>query len=145
MAEYTIDKIEYGGNVYKLQDNVSGYVTSDAETTDDAEYSTALTPVATGTTIYTFYIYPTDPDEITLENILKIKVYHNVAPKAEGDYQIYPLIITGISTNKTHSYITVYVKSIYQNVQSTTAYTLSSGNVHFVCPFEVDHITQPTM
>lgn len=25
MAEYTIDKIEYGGNVYKLQDNVSGY------------------------------------------------------------------------------------------------------------------------
>lgn len=27
MAEYTIDKIEYGDNVYKLQDNVSGYVT----------------------------------------------------------------------------------------------------------------------
>ena len=26
MAEYTIDKIEYGDNVYKLQDNVSGYV-----------------------------------------------------------------------------------------------------------------------
>lgn len=26
MAEYTIDKIEYDGNVYKLQDNVSGYV-----------------------------------------------------------------------------------------------------------------------
>ena len=25
MAEYTIDKIEYDGNVYKLQDNVSGY------------------------------------------------------------------------------------------------------------------------
>ena len=27
MAEYTIDKIEYGDNVYKLQDNVSGYIT----------------------------------------------------------------------------------------------------------------------
>lgn len=27
MAEYTIDKIEYGDNVYKLQDSVSGYVT----------------------------------------------------------------------------------------------------------------------
>lgn len=26
MGEYTIDKIEYGGNVYKLQDNVSGYI-----------------------------------------------------------------------------------------------------------------------
>lgn len=116
-----------------------------AETTDDAEYSTALTPVATGTTNHTFYIFPTDPDEITLENILKIKAYHNVATKAEGDYQIYPLIITGISTNKTYSYIAVYVKTIYQDVQSTTAYTLSSGNVHFVCPFEVDHITQPTM
>lgn len=31
MAEYTIDKIEYGGNVYKLQDNVSGYTTSDSD------------------------------------------------------------------------------------------------------------------
>ena len=29
MAEYTIDKIEYDGNVYKLQDNESGYVTTD--------------------------------------------------------------------------------------------------------------------
>ena len=29
MAEYTIDKIEYGGNVYKLQDNESGYVTTE--------------------------------------------------------------------------------------------------------------------
>ena len=28
MAEYTIDKIEYGGNTYKLQDNVSGYTTN---------------------------------------------------------------------------------------------------------------------
>ena len=28
MAEYTIDKIEYNGNVYKLQDNISGYITS---------------------------------------------------------------------------------------------------------------------
>ena len=28
MAEYTIDKIEYGGNVYKLQDNESGFVTT---------------------------------------------------------------------------------------------------------------------
>lgn len=27
MAEYTIDKIEYDSNVYKLQDNVSGYAT----------------------------------------------------------------------------------------------------------------------
>ena len=26
MAEYTIDKIEYSGNVYKLQDNISGYI-----------------------------------------------------------------------------------------------------------------------
>ena len=32
MAEYTIDKIEYGGNVYKLQDNQSGYITSYTET-----------------------------------------------------------------------------------------------------------------
>lgn len=29
MAEYTIDKIEYGDNVYKLQDGVSGYVTTE--------------------------------------------------------------------------------------------------------------------
>lgn len=29
MAEYTIDKIEYGDNVYILQDNVSGYVTTE--------------------------------------------------------------------------------------------------------------------
>jgi len=28
MAEYTIDKIEFGGNTYKLQDNVSGYTTN---------------------------------------------------------------------------------------------------------------------
>lgn len=28
MAEYIIDKIEYGGNVYKLQDNESGYTTN---------------------------------------------------------------------------------------------------------------------
>lgn len=27
MAEYTIDKFSYGGNTYKLQDNVSGYIT----------------------------------------------------------------------------------------------------------------------
>lgn len=32
MAEYTIDKIEYDSNVYKLQDNVSGYITSSALT-----------------------------------------------------------------------------------------------------------------
>ena len=29
MATYTVDKIEYNGNVYNLQDNVSGYVTTD--------------------------------------------------------------------------------------------------------------------
>ena len=28
MAEYTIDKFTYGGNTYKLQDNVSGYTTN---------------------------------------------------------------------------------------------------------------------
>ena len=28
MAEYTIDKIEYNGNVYKLQDNISGFITN---------------------------------------------------------------------------------------------------------------------
>lgn len=28
MATYTVDKIEYNGNVYNLQDNVSGYVTT---------------------------------------------------------------------------------------------------------------------
>lgn len=28
MAEYTIDKIEYNGNVYKLQDGISGYTTN---------------------------------------------------------------------------------------------------------------------
>ena len=31
MAEYTIDKIEYDGNVYKLQDNESGYITEYTE------------------------------------------------------------------------------------------------------------------
>lgn len=35
MAEYTIDKIEYGGNTYKLQDNVSGYITTIATELDD--------------------------------------------------------------------------------------------------------------
>ena len=28
MADYTIDKFTYGGNTYKLQDNVSGYTTN---------------------------------------------------------------------------------------------------------------------
>lgn len=28
MAEYTIDKFSYGGNTYKLQDNVSGYTSN---------------------------------------------------------------------------------------------------------------------
>lgn len=32
MAEYIIDKIAYGGNVYKLQDNQSGYITGYTET-----------------------------------------------------------------------------------------------------------------
>ena len=32
MAEYTIDKIEYNGNVYKLQDGISGYITGYTET-----------------------------------------------------------------------------------------------------------------
>lgn len=32
MAEYTIDKIEYNGNVYKLQDNISGYIKNYTET-----------------------------------------------------------------------------------------------------------------
>lgn len=32
MAEYTIDKIEYDGNVYKLQDNISGYIKNYTET-----------------------------------------------------------------------------------------------------------------
>ena len=32
MAEYTIDKIEYNGNVYKLQDGISGYITNADET-----------------------------------------------------------------------------------------------------------------
>lgn len=27
MATYTVDKIEYGGNTYNLQDNTSGYIT----------------------------------------------------------------------------------------------------------------------
>ena len=31
MAEYTIDKIEYDGNVYKLQDNQSGYITVESD------------------------------------------------------------------------------------------------------------------
>lgn len=41
MAEYTIDKIEYGGNVYKLQDNVSGYITVDTDAKVIQAYSTA--------------------------------------------------------------------------------------------------------
>ncbi len=36
MAEYTIDKIEYGGNIYKFQDNVSGYITTDNDTKNTA-------------------------------------------------------------------------------------------------------------
>ena len=45
MAEYTIDKIEYGGNVYKLQDNVSGYITNAGVTkiTTTAGAHTAIT------------------------------------------------------------------------------------------------------
>lgn len=35
MAEYTIDKIEYGGNTYKFQDNVSGYLTTIADELED--------------------------------------------------------------------------------------------------------------
>ena len=46
MAEYTIDKIEYGGNVYKLQDNISGYITGTIPTktsdlTNDSGFITA--------------------------------------------------------------------------------------------------------
>ena len=33
MSEYTFDKIEYGGNVYKVQDNVSGYITTETDPT----------------------------------------------------------------------------------------------------------------
>ena len=33
MAEYTIDKFEYDGNTYKLQDNISGYSTTDTKNT----------------------------------------------------------------------------------------------------------------
>lgn len=46
MAEYTIDKIEYDGNVYKLQDNISGYITGTIPTktsdlTNDSGFITA--------------------------------------------------------------------------------------------------------
>lgn len=47
MAEYTIDKIEYGGNVYKLQDNQSGYITSYTETDPVFSASTAAGITAT--------------------------------------------------------------------------------------------------
>ena len=41
MSEYTIDKIEYGGNIYKLQDNESGFVTT------EVFYGTCATNAAT--------------------------------------------------------------------------------------------------
>ena len=49
MAEYTIDKIEYGGNVYKLQDSVSGYLDSNS-TLNAAKLSGAIPSAVTATT-----------------------------------------------------------------------------------------------
>lgn len=46
MAEYTIDKIEYDGNVYKLQDNVSTH--SDTKVTNTLATTTKY--YVTGTT-----------------------------------------------------------------------------------------------
>lgn len=62
MAEYTIDKIEYGGNVYKLQDNVSGYTTNTGTVTGIKVNGTTKSPtsgivdigtLATSNTTYT--------------------------------------------------------------------------------------------
>lgn len=66
MAEYTIDKFEYGSNVYKLQDNVSGYVTTDekvkntlATTTKYYVTGTSSSSTNTGTQLFDTGIYST--------------------------------------------------------------------------------------
>lgn len=42
MAEYTIDKIEYDGNVYKLQDNESGYITVESDPVFSASVASGI-------------------------------------------------------------------------------------------------------
>ena len=53
MAEYTIDKIEYSGNVYKLQDNISGYLTS-SSTLNATKISGTIPSGCYTNTTYTF-------------------------------------------------------------------------------------------
>lgn len=107
-----------------------------AETTDDAAYSTAQTPDARGVGSFQLNIYPADVDvaDLTIEDLLKIKVYHSY------NTTIYPLMITSTWKNTTSNYIAVTLKSIYSNVQNASSISLPSGNVHAVCPFEIDHV-----
>ena len=68
MAEYTIDKIEYGGNVYKLQDNQSGYITSYTET--DPVFSASAAAGITATDITNWNSKTSNTGTVTSINLI---------------------------------------------------------------------------
>ena len=68
MAEYTIDKIEYNGNVYKLQDNISGYSTTDEKVKTEG--------ITTGTNYY-LIMGPHNTSSATTKNIDATDLVYN--------------------------------------------------------------------
>lgn len=89
---------------------------------------------ANGTTGYGYMLYPVNESDVTLDNALKIKAYY-----ATSSGIVYPLIITYALPDT--SYITIWVKSIEKNVQSTTSTSLGAGAVHFYTPFEISRVS----
>lgn len=100
------------------------------------DFETTLTPSidARGTYALAFMIYPVDVTDLTISNIVKIKAYLINSSDA-----VYPLIYTYGYVGPSSTYVNIYLKSIKDNVQSTSSSTVT-GTLHIIAPFEIDSV-----
>lgn len=121
MAEYIIDKIAYGGDVYKLQDNQSGYITGYTET--DPVFSASAAAGISATDISNWNA-KSDTDE-------KMKW---TASTSSNTY--YPLVSTSTATTSTsntlnginfYQYYSIYGGYRRLTLGNSTHFTSSGG------------------
>lgn len=127
MAEYTIDKIEYDSNVYKLQDNVSGYITG----ISSSDVTTALgyTPLSSTSTLDATKLSGTIPAGCYTDTDTKMTQTY----AAESGYSYWRPLIIGYSSGSTEGFTPSTVTNTAYAFKSLTVQpstgTIRVGNV----------------
>lgn len=116
--------------------NDSGFITS-ADLPKEYDFASTLTPSIDSRGVFgsTFAVYPTNANDMTILNTMKVKAY---LIDTYGVY--YPLTVSVFSFVLNLGYIKITLKSHYGNPQNTSSSTVS-GTLHIVAPFEIRNVT----